>query len=95
MIGISYYPRWHGTLYDLKSNLIELALQYKKPLNVVEYSDFKSEVHDIAFNLPNDLGKGACIWEPLNHRSGLFQRGGKATGLFGVYDEIKTKYLSE
>ena len=51
IIGLSYYPRWHGTLSDLKSNLTDLAKRYNKPLNVVEYSDFKEQVHDIVFGL--------------------------------------------
>jgi len=89
IIGISYYPRWHGTLENLKANLTDLQQRYNKPLNVVEYSDFKREVHDIVFNLPGNFGKGACIWEPLNWRSGLFDRNGNATRLFSVYDALK------
>jgi beta-galactosidase len=93
LIGLSYYPRWHGTLDDLSNNLADLAGRYHKPLNVVEYSDFKQEVHDIVFNLPDDMGRGACIWEPLNWRSGLFDRDGNATSLFSVYHEVKAKYF--
>jgi len=93
IIGLSYYPRWHGTPDDLKSNLNDLLKRYKKPLNVVEYSDFKREVHDIIFSLPDGMGKGACIWEPLNPWSGLFDRNGATTQLIGIYDEIKEKYV--
>ena len=93
IIGLSYYPRWHGTLEDLKSNLSDLNKRYNKPLNVVEYSDFKREVHDIIFNLPGGMGKGACIWEPLNWRSGLFDLDGETTKLFQVYDKLKETYL--
>jgi len=88
IIGISYYPRWHGTLEDLKANLADLAKRYNKPLNVVEYSDFKREVHDIVFSLPDGYGKGACIWEPLNWRSGLFDNLGNSTSLFGIYEAL-------
>ena len=94
IIGLSYYPRWHGTLDDLKSNLINLRKRYNKPLNVVEYSDYKREVHDIIFSLPKGMGKGACIWEPLGWRSGLFDRNGEATELISLYDELKEKYLT-
>jgi len=94
IIGLSYYPRWHGTLDDLKSNLEDLLKRYHKPLNVVEYSDFKQEVHDIVFSIPDGSGKGACIWEPLNHRSGLFDRQGNATPLMKVYDGLSKKYLN-
>jgi hypothetical protein len=37
------------------------------------------------------MGKGACIWEPLNRRSGLFDRDGNVTELMGVYDEIEAE----
>lgn len=93
VIGISYYPRWHGTLDDLKFNLTDLTQRYQKPIVVVEYSDYKKEVHDIVFALPNQMGKGAAIWEPLNQRSGLFDKDGNATDLFKVYDELNVKYL--
>ncbi len=93
IIGLSWYPRWHGTLEDLQANLLNLAQRYHKPLNVVEYSNFKKEVHDIVFSLPDDLGKGACIWEPLNWRSGLFNQNEEVTELFSVYNEIRDKYM--
>ena len=94
IIGLSYYPRWHGTLEDLGSNLASLAKRYNKPVNVVEYSDYKREVHDIVFGLPGNAGKGACIWEPLGWRIGLFDQAGAATSLITVYDELKEKYLA-
>jgi arabinogalactan endo-1,4-beta-galactosidase len=93
IIGISYYPRWHGTLEDLYSNLHDLVERYNKPVNVVEYSDFKRQVHDIVFNLPNDMGKGTAIWEPLGPMSGLFDREGNVTDRIEVYDELNAKYI--
>jgi len=94
IIGLSYYPRWHGTLDDLNSNMLDLVERYNKPLNVVEYSDYKREVHEMVFSLPNNMGKGACIWEPLNWRSGMFKRNGETTELIMVYDELSEKYLT-
>ena len=67
VIGLSYYPRWHGSLDDLKNNLTSLAKSYKQDIIVVEYSQLKKEVNDIAFNLPGDKGKGTFIWEPFEH----------------------------
>jgi len=93
MIGLSYYPRWHGTLDDLNTNLHDLVKRYNKPVNVVEYSDFKREINEIAFSLPDDCGKGTCIWEPLGWRSGLFSREGSVTPLMTVYDTLAEKYL--
>jgi hypothetical protein len=93
VIGLSYYPRWHGTLEDLSANLNDLVARYRKPVNVVEYSDFKRPVHDIVFGLPNDLGKGAAIWEPIGWRSGLFDREGRVTDLMQTYDSLSAEYL--
>jgi Glycosyl hydrolase family 53/Glycoside hydrolase family 2 C-terminal domain 5 len=93
IIGLSYYPRWHGTLEDLFSNLHDLIEHYHKPVAVVEYSDFKRTVHQIVFDLPHDMGKGAAIWEPLGWRSGLFDRQGNVTDLMRVYDSLNAEYL--
>ena len=36
LIGLSYYPFWHGTYADLKSTMERLAKEYGKPIMVVE-----------------------------------------------------------
>lgn len=36
IIGLSYYPYWHGSMIDLKSNLSDLRDRYHKPLMIVE-----------------------------------------------------------
>jgi arabinogalactan endo-1,4-beta-galactosidase len=36
IIGLSYYPWWHGTLNDLKNNMNDLAVRYNKDIIVVE-----------------------------------------------------------
>lgn len=36
LIGQSYYPWWHGSLLDLRNNMIFMAKEYKKPIIVVE-----------------------------------------------------------
>jgi len=89
IIGLSYYPRWHGTLDDLQKNLFALKERYYKPLNIVEYSDYKKELNDIIFSLPDNMGKGTCIWEPLR---GMFDRSGAATQNLFVYDTIAAKH---
>jgi len=35
-IGQSYYPWWHGSLFDLRDNMYFMAKEYKKPIIVVE-----------------------------------------------------------
>jgi len=94
VIGLSYYPRWHGTLDDLKYNLTDLVGRYGKPVNVVEYSQFKEPIHEIVFTLPGDMGQGTCIWEPIGWRGGWFDREGNATQDLFDYDALHDKYLS-
>ncbi|MGV3616627.1 MAG: glycoside hydrolase family 53 protein [Fimbriimonas sp.] len=36
LIGMSYYPWWHGTLDQLKANLDDLSRRYKKDIYLVE-----------------------------------------------------------
>ena len=36
VIGLSYYPFWHGTLEDAGANLVDLASRYGKDLVVAE-----------------------------------------------------------
>ena len=36
VIGLSYYPFWHGNLATLRGNLHDLALRYRRPIIVVE-----------------------------------------------------------
>jgi arabinogalactan endo-1,4-beta-galactosidase len=38
IIGLSYYPFWHGTMSDLQHNLQDISLRYDKDLLVVETS---------------------------------------------------------
>jgi len=38
IIGVSYYPYYHGTLEALKSNLDNLATKFKKPIMIMEMS---------------------------------------------------------
>ncbi len=36
VIGQSYYPWWHGSLNDLRENMVFMALEYRKDIIVVE-----------------------------------------------------------
>jgi beta-galactosidase len=93
VIGESYYPKWHGTLEDLRHNLHDLVRRYNKDVIVVEYSALKEEVNKIAFELPGGKGKGTCIWEPLNTWEAVFDRDGKSNQYLAVYDEISKRFL--
>jgi len=94
VIGLSYYPRWHNTLEDLRYNLDDLAKRYDKDLIVVEYSHLKKEVNELAFDVYGGHGKGTAIWEPLNTWESFFDRQGKSTELLKLYDELNKKFIS-
>jgi arabinogalactan endo-1,4-beta-galactosidase len=36
VIGVSYYPKWHGTLAALEGNVADLTTRYDKPVYIVE-----------------------------------------------------------
>jgi beta-galactosidase len=95
VIGQSYYPKWHGTLADLRDNLTNLVQRYAKDVIVVEYSAKKEEVHKIAFELPGGHGKGTCIWEPLSTWEAMFDRQGKANDYLKLYDDLSKQYLKD
>lgn len=54
LIGLSYYPYWHGTLADLGANLDDIAARYGKDLVVVEtayaWTGAEPEGHHQVFN---------------------------------------------
>lgn len=93
VIGESFYPKWHGTLDDLRDNLNDLATRYNKDVIVVEYSALKKEVNKIAFEVVNGRGKGSCIWEPLSTWEKIFDEKGKSNDLLAVYDEISKEFV--
>ena len=92
VIGQSYYPQWHGTIADLQNNLTDLSKKYKQDIIVVEYSEYKTEVNDVAFGLSNPNIKGTFIWEPLNTWEQIFDKYGVSNNLINKYDSIKQKY---
>lgn len=93
VIGESYYPKWHGTLDDLRDNLDDLVRRYGKDVIVVEYSAKKEEVNKIAFEVRDGKGKGTCIWEPLSTWEKFFDDKGKANEFLKLYDEFSKKYM--
>ena len=93
VIGESYYPRWHGTLDDLKSNLTDLAERYGKPIVVVEYQEHRKEVNEIVAGLPGNLGLGTFIWEAASpHWGDLFDADGATNENMALYPEIVKLY---
>ena len=99
VIGLSYYPKWHGTPTDLKNNMADLAKRYPQQVMVAEYSQLKREVNDIAFNVPNGKAVGSFIWEPIGSWEGIFDadyknKEFKANDFLDVvYPDIAKKYV--
>ncbi|WP_345949599.1 glycosyl hydrolase 53 family protein [Mucilaginibacter sp. PAMB04274] len=92
VIGLSYYPKWHGTPGDLRHSVANLAQTYQKYIMVAEYSERKQEVNDIAFTAAGKKGIGSFIWEPLNTWEAVFDRDGKANAHLQAYPGIAKKY---
>lgn len=93
VLGLSYYPRWHGTLSDLENSLALLSKQLQKDVIVVEYSHRKTEVNKLAFSVPGGRGKGTCIWEPLSTWEKFFDDKGRSNELLELYDVMAKGYL--
>ncbi|HSN09063.1 MAG TPA: glycosyl hydrolase 53 family protein, partial [Hanamia sp.] len=94
-IGESYYPKWHGTLNDLDTNLRLLQKKYDKPVIVAEYSQLKRQVNQIAFSLPGNQMKGTFIWEPLSTWESFFDKDGKANKYLYEYNDITNEFLKD
>jgi arabinogalactan endo-1,4-beta-galactosidase len=92
VIGLSYYPKWHGTPTELRNNMADLAKRYKQQVMVAEYSQLKKEVNDVAFTAPGNKAVGSFIWEPISSWEGIFDKDGKANNFMNVYPEIAKKY---
>lgn len=59
IVGLSYYPFWHGTLKELQDNMNDLAVRYGKELVIAEVSmGFTMEDYGIYEELAEDERKG-------------------------------------
>ena len=72
LMGLSYYPFWHGSLDDLGHNLNDMARRYGKDLVVVETSTgFTTEDYPEREGLPPDRRRGMAtkpeLWGKLKH----------------------------
>jgi arabinogalactan endo-1,4-beta-galactosidase len=80
VIGMSYYPRWHGgTIQDVSSNMNNLVEQFDKDVMLCEIGHWETE-QSLTYNLlvdaiaaveavPNGRGLGVFYWEPIAHSS--------------------------
>lgn len=64
VIGLSYYPKWHGDLDSLGRILAAISNNHSIKIAVVEYADRHREVNDLVFALPESKRFGTFVWEP-------------------------------
>jgi arabinogalactan endo-1,4-beta-galactosidase/ribosomal protein L7/L12 len=97
IIGQSYYPKWHGTLDDLRANVTDLAGRYKQDIIVVEYSiPNVRQINDIVHGLPGGKGIGTFIWEPTKWEGpALFDAKGNSKPEIDVYPELAKEYRNQ
>ncbi len=70
VIGLSYYPFWHGTMAELKANMDDLAVRFGKDLIVVETSTAFTTASYAAYEkLPEAERKGHPIRPELERRA--------------------------
>lgn len=66
VIGLSYYPFWHGTLNDLSANMADIAKRYGKELIIAEVSmGFTMEDYKDYEKLPDEGRKGMATRQEL------------------------------
>jgi arabinogalactan endo-1,4-beta-galactosidase len=83
VIGLSYYPKWHGPIDGLRSNVVDLAARYTQTVSIVEYSaPTLREPDEILRALPPGRALGSFIWEPTawptRENPALFDKNGAA-----------------
>lgn len=96
IIGLSYYPFWHGTLDDLQSNMNDLAKRYGKDLVIAEVSmGFTMEDYGKYEKLPPEERKGYATREELAAKVPFpMTKEGQADfmkALFAVIDQVPDK----
>ena len=83
VIGQSYYPWWHGSLLDLRENLIRTAREYHKPIIVVEaaYNWTPGNYRDKPAPFPETTEGQKEFWEEVN-RTVMATPDGLGIGVF-------------
>ena len=91
IIGLSYYPFWHGELADLKANLFNCAIRYEKDLVIAEVSmGYTMESYGEYEQLPEGERKGAATKLELAQKvSYPMTREGQADFILAVMNVLK------
>lgn len=81
IIGVSYYPRWHGgSIQNVVNNLDILSYRFNKDVMICEIGNLETANKSTTYNmlvdainlveaLPNNRGLGVFYWEPISHSS--------------------------
>ena len=96
IIGLSYYPFWHGSLEDLRKNMNDLAVRYGKELVIAEVSmGFTMEDYGSYEKLAADERKGYATKPSLVEKLQFpMSKQGQADfmrALFTVIDQVPGK----
>ena len=96
IIGLSYYPFWHGSLEDLRKNMNDLAVRYGKELVIAEVSmGFTMEDYGSYEKLAADERKGYATKPSLVEKLQFpMSKQGQADfmrALFAVIDQVPGK----
>lgn len=93
IIGLSYYPFWHGSLTDLQNNMNDLAVRYGKELVIAEVSmGFTMEDYGVYEKLAPEERKGYATKQELVEKIPFpMSKEGQADflqALFAVIDQV-------
>ena len=93
IIGLSYYPFWHGSLEELKNNMNDLAVRYGKELVIAEVSmGFTMADYGVYENLAQEERKGYATKPELVEKLEFpMTKKGQADfmkALFAVIDQV-------
>lgn len=99
IIGESYYPNWHGTLSDLRANLLDLSQRYDQDVCVVEYGGGNiREIQDLVRSLPNNKGIGTFVFGgeslAMGNRGFGGRNGGQQVDRLAIYHQVAVDYAA-
>ncbi|MCI8358165.1 MAG: cellulase family glycosylhydrolase [Lachnospiraceae bacterium] len=91
IIGLSYYPFWHGTLDDLAANMNDLAVRYGKELMIAEVSmGFTMEDYAAYEKLAPEERKGMATKPELAAKVPYpMTKEGQKAFLLGLFEKMK------
>ena len=96
ILGESCYTNYQGDSSDWQATFDSLVLNYPQySFIIAEYSPNKRAANDVMFNLPNEKGLGAFIWEPLQYGEAVFTASGNnwsTNSLINLYPQMSKDY---